>query len=139
MAGFKDDSGALQFSPDGKFLFGAIRSFTAASVALADGFVHHSKSISSWLHTARFVDAKTVVATGAHGLGVLAQDKAEMVKLDDDAGEGMAVSPSGRFVCAGARSERLVCFHKGKRPAKTRYRSAPKSKATPPAAAVQPV
>lgn len=108
--GFAGDSGGLAFSPDGSRLFGRVQSFRAGEV-WHDGS-RGDAEISSWLTQSRYLDRDHVATTGAHGLAIVTLDPAGTLVLDEDAGEGLAVSGDGSFLCGGYRDGSVVCFER---------------------------
>jgi WD40 repeat protein len=111
---FSDDSGALTFSPDGSELFGSPRVFTVARGSLKSGTLRGKHRVSSWLSAAVFVDDDLIAATGAHGLALLHVDEPQPIELDGDTGEGIALSPDRKLLCAGTRDGTIRCWARGK-------------------------
>jgi hypothetical protein len=113
-----DSSGAIAFSPSGRELFAEVRSFTAGRVSIVDGRVGNEQHVSSWLTSARYVDEELVAATGAHGVGLFPA-RGDLAELDDDTGEGLAVSRDGQLLCAGTRDGTIRCWARSRVPPST--------------------
>jgi hypothetical protein len=105
-------SGGLAFSPDGSRLFHVYQSFHA------DESWHQASrgevEISSWLTLSRYLDPDHLASTGAHGLGIITLEPSDLKVLDEDTGEGLAVSSDASFVCGGARDGSVACFERAR-------------------------
>ncbi len=106
----KTDADGAAFSPDGKVVFGDFASFEASMIDVASRKPRRRWRVGSWLTASRWIDAATVAATGSDGLAIFGSGEAPIASPVDDLGEGIALAPDGRTLCAGGRGGRIACF-----------------------------
>jgi WD40 repeat protein len=119
----KTSTHAVAFSPDGLEVFAELRSFTAARLAVPRGTITREYEVGSWTNAARFVGPGAVVATGSDGVTIFAN---EILRLDDDTGEGLAITDDHGVICAGGRGGEIRCWASRPIPAST-YQRPPSS------------